>query len=205
MIYILLGLILLLYVVRRSNTSDLYKLANITTNEQIKNYDDSILVIKSTKFSCLLLLCALISLITITLIRHTKIELFFMNYFGTEIYRDDISINFAWYALPFFIIIIRGIIIEVNIGDYLKKNYNLTEEEISAKEAVKGLLFKPKKQTEEIETLEELNVQSNEQITPPTVTPIPETPTTAPQPTPEPIVSAQETPVAVSQPQNIQQ
>jgi hypothetical protein len=139
MIYILLGLILLLYVVRRSNTSDLYKLANITTNEQIKNYDDSILVIKSTKFSCLLLLCALISLITITLIRHTKIELFFMNYFGTEIYRDDISINFAWYALPFFIIIIRGIIIEVNIGDYLKKNYNLTEEEISAKEAVKGL------------------------------------------------------------------
>ena len=203
MIYILLGLILLVYIVRRSNTSDLYKLANITTDEQVKNYDDSILVIKSTKFSCLLLLCALISLITITLIRHTKIELFFMNYFGTEIYRDDISINFAWYALPFFIIIIRGIIIEVNIGDYLKKNYNLTEEEISVKEAVKGLLFKPKKQTEEIETLEELNVQPNEQVNPTTITQATETPTTTPQPT-EPIVSAQETPVVVQQ-QNIQQ
>lgn len=205
MIYILLSLILLLYVVRRSNTSDLYKLANITTDEQINNYNDSILTIKSTKFSCLLLLCALISLVTITLIRHTKIELFFMNYFGTGIFRDDISIHYAWYALPFFIIIIRGIIIEVNIGDYLKKNYNLTEEEISAKEAVKGLLFKPKKQTEEIETLEELNVQHIEQVTPPTVTQTPETPTTAPQPTTEPIVSAQETPVVVPQQQNIQQ
>lgn len=203
MIYILLGLILLVYIVRRSNTSDLYKLANITTDEQIKNYDDSILVIKSTKFSCLLLLCALISLVTITLIRHTKIELFFMNYFGTGIFRDDIYIPFAWYALPFFIIIIRGIIIEVNIGDYLKKNYNLTEEEISAKEAVKGLLFKPKKQTAEIETLEELNVQPNEQVNPTTITQAPETPTTTPQPT-EPTVSAQETPVVVQQ-QNIQQ
>ena len=204
MIYILLGLILLLYIVRRSNTSDLYKLANITTDEQIKNYDDSILVIKSTKFSCLLLLCALISLVTITLIRHTKIELFFMNYFGTGIFRDDISIHYVWYALPFFIIIIRGIIIEVNIGDYLKKNYNLTEEEISAKEAVKGLLFKPKKQTEEIETLEELNIQPTEQVTTPAVLQTPETPTTTPQPT-EPIISAQEAPVVVPQQQNIQQ
>ena len=65
------------------------------------------------------------------------------------------------------------------------------------------MLFKPKKQTEEIETLEELNVQPNEQVNPTTITQATETPTTTPQPI-EPIVSAQETPVVVQQ-QNIQQ
>ena len=155
MIYIVLGLILFLYIIRRSNTSDLVKQANINTDEDINKYNEAVLLIKSTRFSVILLVATLVSIIIIALIRHTTIELFFLNYFGTGIFREDQTIAFTYYALPFFILIIRGILIEVNIGDYIKKNYALTEEEISVKDAAKSILFKPKKTTEpEIETLE---------------------------------------------------
>ena len=183
MIYLILGLILFLYIIRRSNTSDLIKQANITNDEEINKFEEAVLLIKSTRFSVLLLAITLISIIVIALIRHTTIELFFLNYFGTGIFRDDKTISYTYYALPFFILIIRGIIIEVNIGDYIKKNYALTEEEISVTDAAKSILFKPKKKTEpEIETLE----LETPAVALPT-TPTPQEISQAPAPLPTPV------------------
>lgn len=154
MIYLILGLILFVYIIRKSNTNDLIKEANITTKEQKKELNEKTIKIKSTKLSCLFLIICLFSIITIPLIKYTSIELFFLNYFGTGIYKEQIYIPFTWYALPAFILIIRGIIIQVNIGDYVKQNYNLTEIEVDIKKEIKNILIKkPKK--EEIEILEE--------------------------------------------------
>lgn len=193
MIYIVLGLILFLYIIRRSNTSDLVKQANINTDEDIDKYNEAVLLIKSTRFSIVLLVATLLSIIVIALIRHTTIELFFLNYFGTGIFRDDKTISFTYYALPFFILIIRGIIIEVNIGDYIKKNYALTEEEISVKDAAKKILFKQKKVEEPV--IETLELESGPVALP--TQPIVEAQPTTPTPVATPVQQVQPvTPVA---------
>ena len=84
-IYILIGFIFLVYLVRKSNTQDLIKQANITTEDQKKDLEEQILKNKTTKFSCLLFTAALISLVAIAARRFTSIEVAFLDYFGTGI------------------------------------------------------------------------------------------------------------------------
>lgn len=183
MLYLILGLILFIFIIRKSNTDDLIKEANITTNEQKKEFEDKVIDIKSTKFSCLLLLACLLSIIVIAIIRHTSIELFFIQYFDNALRKEEMYIPLAWYALPFFIIVVRGIIVEVNIGDYIKKSYNLTEVEVDVKGEVKNLLVKkktPTNESSEIETLDltthqedpTTSIQTNQEGTTPTVEPV---------------------------------
>lgn len=146
MIYILIGFIFLIYYVRKSNTDDLIKKANLNS-EQTTLLDTEIINAKTSKIACLLYLIALITLIIIGLIRLTSIEIKFMNYFGTGINHKEIIIPIIWYIAPFVILTIRGIIIEVNVGDYIQKTYNITEEEVDLKEvtnSLKGLLYKKK-------------------------------------------------------------
>ena len=184
MIYFLLGFIIFIYFIRKSNTNDLIKQANLN-NEQEDAFEDAVLEIKSTKLACSLLAISLVSIITIALIRFTTIELFFMNYFGTGLFRDDITISFAYYGIPFFALVIRGILVQVNIGDYIKKNYNLQEEEVNLLQEGKKLLYKQKKKAPEApqagETLE-LTTGSVAATTTTTPTPTNSTPAPAPQP-----------------------
>lgn len=152
MIYLLLGLIIFVFIIRKSNTDDLIKEANLTTIEQKKEFNENVLLIKSTKFSCILLSATLISTIAILLIRQTNIDLFFIKYFDNILVKEGLDLPITWYALPFFILVIRGIIVEVNIGDYIKKTYNLTEVEVDIKGEVKNLLVKKKPSTKDAPT-----------------------------------------------------
>lgn len=152
MIYLLLGLIIFVFIIRKSNTDDLIKEANLTTVEQKKEFNENVLLIKSTKFSCILLTATLISIIAILLIRQTDIDLFFIKYFDNILVKEGLNLPITWYALPFFILVIRGIIVEVNIGDYIKKTYNLTEVEVDIKGEVKNLLVKKKPSTKDAPT-----------------------------------------------------
>lgn len=180
MIYLLLGLIIFVFIIRKSNTDDLIKEANMTTEEQKKNFNENVLLIKSTKFSCILLGATLLSILLILLIRQTDIDLFFIKYFDSVLIKEGLNIPITWYALPFFILVIRGIIVEVNIGDYIKKTYNLTEVEVDVKGEVKNLLKKKKPTTNDSPSQ---NIE--QQIEVPTTT---EAPTTvSPQPVAEPV------------------
>lgn len=173
MIYLLLGLILFIFIIRKSNTDDLIKEANLTTKEKLKSFNENVLLIKSTKFSCILLCATLLSIIAILLIRQTDIDLFFIKYFDSILVKEGLNVPITWYALPFFILVIRGIIVEVNIGDYIKKTYNLTEIEVDVKGEVKNLLIKKKPSTKDAPTPSTEatpNVQT-EQITPEPVAP----------------------------------
>ena len=95
---------------------------------------------------------ATLSLIAILLIRQTDIDLFFIKYFDNILVKEGLNLPITWYALPFFILVIRGIIVEVNIGDYIKKTYNLTEVEVDIKGEVKNLLVKKKPTTNDTPT-----------------------------------------------------
>lgn len=164
MIYLILGLIVFLFIIRKSNTDDLIKEANINTEEKQKDLIENILLIKSTKTSCILLAAVLISIILIALIRHTNIDLFFIQYFDSVLKKEGLNLSLTWYALPAFILIIRGIIIEVNIGDYIKKTYNLTEVEVDVKGEVKNLLIKKKPTTKDAPPSTETTQSQSEPI-----------------------------------------
>lgn len=186
MIYILLGFIVFIYFIRKSNTNDLIKQANLN-DEQEDIFEDAVAEIKSTKLSCAFLAISLISTIVIVLIRFTTIELFFMNYFGDGWFREDITISLAYYGIPFFALIIRGIIIQVNIGDYIKKHYNLHEEEVDLKKEAKKLLFKQKKTTTEApQSGETLELTTGFVAATPAPTPV----NTSPAPAPQPVAQA---------------
>jgi hypothetical protein len=152
----------------------------MTTEEQKKNFNENVLLIKSTKFSCILLGATLLSILLILLIRQTDIDLFFIKYFDSVLIKEGLNIPITWYALPFFILVIRGIIVEVNIGDYIKKTYNLTEVEVDVKGEVKNLLIKKKPTTNDSPSQ---NIE--QQIEVPTTTEAPTTVT--PQPVAEPV------------------
>lgn len=180
MIYLLLGLIIFIFIIRKSNTDDLIKEANLTTAEQKKEFNENVLLIKSTKFSCILLGATLISIIAILLIRQTNIDLFFIKYFDNVLAKKGLELPITWYALPFFILVIRGIIVEVNIGDYIKKTYNLIEVEVDVKGEVKNLLVKKKPSTNDAPTTEQNAEIQPEKVTEQTATPEPVTEQTAP-------------------------
>ena len=158
------------------------KQANLS-DEQEDIFEEAVAEIKSTKLSCAFLAISLISIIVIVLIRFTTIELFFMNYFGNGWFREDITISLAYYGIPFFALIIRGIIIQVNIGDYIKKHYDLHEEEVDLKKEAKKLLFKQKKPTTEApQSGETLELTTGFVAATPAPTPVNTTPAPAPQP-----------------------
>jgi len=152
----------------------------MTTEEQKKNFNENVLLIKSTKFSCILLVATLLSILLILLIRQTDIDLFFIKYFDSVLIKEGLNVPITWYALPFFILVIRGIIVEVNIGDYIKKTYNLTEVEVDVKGEVKNLLIKKKPTTNDSPSQ---NIE--QQIEVPTTTEA--TTTVTPQPVTEPV------------------
>ena len=203
-IYLLIGFVFLIYLVRKSNTDDLIKQANITTEQQKKELEEKTIKYKTTKFSCLLFATALISLVAIGAIRLTSIEVAFLDYFGTGINHKEIIIPLIWYITPFFILTIRGILIEVYVGDYVLKKYDLKEEEIDTKEAlnaVKGLFYKKAPATTPAPVAENQNlgeqpttetVPQQPTVVEPTIAPQPtaaQPPQVQPQPTEQPIVT----------------
>lgn len=196
MIYILIGFIFLIYLVRKSNTDDLIKQANITTDDQKNKLAEESLKYKTTKFSCLLFSIALISLVAIAAIRLTSLEVAFLDYFGTGINHKEVYISPIWYITPFFVLVIRGIIIEVNLGDYVLRTYNLKEEEIDTKEAlnsIKGMFYKKAPATTTPAPVATTEPQQ-------TTVQLPETTTTQPtqEATPEPVTEP--TPVVEATP-----
>lgn len=198
MIYILIIFIFLIYLVRKSNTEDLIKQANLTTDQQKNDLEEKTIKYKTTKFSCLLFTIALISLVTIASIRLTSIETKFLDYFGTGINHKEMIIPIIWYITPFFILVIRGILIEVHVGDYVLKTYNLKEEEIDTKEAlntVKGLFYKkaPTSTPTPVSNEEQNLVDEHSPTTPEIIS----APTQESAPIPQPVIE-QPTPVKES-------
>lgn len=197
-IYLLLGFIVFIYFIRKSNTSDLIKQIDFKTEEQEDEFEEAVITIKSTQLSCIFLAISLISLITIALIRFTSIELFFMNYFGSGIFRDQVEVPLAWYGLPFFALIIRGILVQVNIGDYVKKHYDLHEVEISIREETKKILFSKKKKTVEETPSSTVELTTGFVAATPAPAPVDNTPAPAPQPVAQAVQPV--APVAQQQP-----
>jgi hypothetical protein len=154
-VYIILVLLIIIYITRKSNNNDIIKencKDKLTDIANIKNARKYYSKKKTFKY---LLIAFFITLIGLLLCDFTKIDINLINYFAYEIHQEQ-EINKNLYLVPIYLLIIREIILEVKIGDFLFKYYKV-EEPVLEEGLLKTLLYKKpvKQQTTKSEKKEE--------------------------------------------------
>ncbi len=140
---IVLVFLILLYLVRVSNNKDIIKANSkdkTTDNANIKNARKYYSKKKSFRF---LLYISILILIVILLCDFTSIEYQIIDYFSTD-FQTEQDINKQLYLLPIYILVIREIILEVKVGDFLFKYFKV-EEPVLEENPLKSILYKKPK------------------------------------------------------------
>lgn len=143
-VYIILLLLIIIYIVRISNNKDIIKenmKDPITDKANIKNARKYYAKKKTFKY----LLIAAIAILTIFILwDFTDLEVGIIDYFSYDIYKEQ-EFNRALYLFPIYIFIIRQIIFEVKVGDFLFKYYKV-DEPVLEENLLKTLLYKKPQQ-----------------------------------------------------------
>lgn len=168
MILVILIFLILICLVKISNNQDIIK-NHCKTRDDKANVKNAKKVFGHARYSIIMLIISIISVVIILICQFTTIDTVIINYFSVDIYEADFF-NHNFYYVPVFLIICRQIIIEVKLSEFLHKFFNVVEEEISGKEVIKSYLYKKtpsKKNPEtEVETLEETLPNKQEETKP---------------------------------------
>lgn len=140
---IVLILLILVEYVKQSNNDDLIK-ENGKTQEQIANINNAKKVFRKTKTSLIVLAIAILSLMICLVCDFTSIDAAIIDYLSTDFYTEE-AFDRTLYFLPIYIFIAREIIIQVKIGEFLLKFFNV-EEPVLEENLLKTLLYKKKPQ-----------------------------------------------------------
>jgi Ca2+/H+ antiporter len=123
---IVLIFLILLYIVRISNNKDIIKENSkdqITDNANIKNARKHFANKKTFKY---LLLLTILLTIVFLISDFTSIEAEVIDYFALDFYQEQ-EFNRILYLIPIYIIVVRNIILEVKMGEFLFKYYKVDE------------------------------------------------------------------------------
>lgn len=126
---IVLIFLILLYIVRISNNQDIIKQNSkdkITDTANIKNARKHFSSKKTFKY---LLLLAILLIIFFLISDFTSIEAQIIDFFAYDFYEEQ-DFNKLLYLVPIYIIIVRNIILEVKMGEFLFKYYKVDEPEL---------------------------------------------------------------------------
>lgn len=126
---IVLIFLILLYIVRISNNQDIIKQNSkdkITDTANIKNARKHFSNKKTFKY---LLLLAILLIIFFLISDFTSIEAKIIDFFAYDFYEEQ-DFNKLLYLVPIYIIIVRNIILEVKMGEFLFKYYKVDEPEL---------------------------------------------------------------------------
>ena len=160
-IYIILVILILILMARISNNNDLIKENSKDKPKDFANMRNARKFFSNKKTFKGLLLAALIILIISLIWDFTSLEVGFIDYFATDIYKEE-PFNRSYYLIPIYLLVIRQIIIEVKVGDFLFK-YLKVDEPVLEQNLLKTLLYKKKPQTtEQIVTNENMNKEQEE-------------------------------------------
>lgn len=141
LLIILIFLILLCYI-RISNNEDLID-ANCKTDNDLINIKNAKKVFRKAKIPKILLLISLLSLIIILLCQFTDIDVKIIDYISIDLIHNvyNKKFNFNLYFIPIYIIVIREILIQVKIGEFILKFFNAEEPKLE-ENPLKYLLYK---------------------------------------------------------------
>ncbi len=138
-------ILILLYIVRISNNQDLIK-ENCKTEIMTANIKHAKNHFYKTKLSTSLLIFTIVFTIIVLICDFTSLEAIIIDYFAYDFYTEE-ETSKVLYFIPIFTFCIRGIINEVNLGDFLLKYFNVKEPELE-ENLLKSLLYKKKPSTD---------------------------------------------------------
>ena len=100
------------------------------TDQDKANVKNARKTYSTTKTAYFLLILSVLSLIVILLMQFTNIEYVIKDFISTEIIEETKTFSYKLYFIPLYIFISRQIIIEVNLGDFLYKFFNIEEPQL---------------------------------------------------------------------------
>lgn len=142
---VLLILLILVWLARKSNNDDIVK-KNTKSATDTANIKNARKVYKKTKTQLILLIIPIVLIIIFAICSFTDIDLTLANYFSTDIIHE-LTFDNNLFFLPFYILVTKLIILEVNVGDFALKYFKTKEEEPNIKIDIKSLLYKKPKPT----------------------------------------------------------
>ncbi len=164
---LLIGICYIKYV----GNKDLIK-NHCKTEEDKENAKNARKVYSSTKTTKALLIASGLSLIIVILLKFTNIDYTIRDFISSDLIEKR-KFSYLYFLIPLYILVSRQIIIEVNIGDFLYKFFNVEEPQLP-EGTFKSLLLKKggskeKASFEEMLKQKEMEMQAMPEILDPTL------------------------------------
>jgi len=152
-------LLIIIFIVKRSGNKDIID-QKVKTDSDKANAKNAYKVYQNDTTEKILFYLTIISLIVIILCHFLNIDHYIRDYISADfIERRKVSeFNLLYYLLPCYLFITRLIIIEVRVGDFLYKYFNVEEPELK-ENIIKTLLIKKKPiENNELKTIENTEI-----------------------------------------------
>jgi len=134
---------------------------NCKNEEDQNNAKNARKVYSSTKTSNVILILSGLSLIIVLLLNFTNIDYAIRDFLSTE-FVEKREFSYYSYLIPIYILVCRQIVIEVNLGEFLYKFFNVEEPEMD-NTIIKNILSKKNKSQEKL-SFEEMLRQKEQEI-----------------------------------------
>lgn len=158
-IYVILVLLILILLARISNNNDLINNNSKDKRKDLANMKNARKFYSNKKTFKIILAAALIILAISLIWDFTSLEVSFIDYFATDIYTEE-PFNRTYYLIPIYLLVIRQIILEVKVGDFLFK-YLKVDEPVLEQNLLKTILYK--KPTQKVDPPKE-EITNNEPL-----------------------------------------
>lgn len=145
---VLIGILLcliVLYIIKLNGNVDIIR-ENCTTDSDAVNIKNGQKVFYKSRESIILLIAFFLTLGICLIFNFTNIGYSIIDYFAIDFYEPG-KFNYGYYLVPVYILVIREIIVQVKIGDFLYKYFKVKEPELedgALKSMVMGILYKKK-------------------------------------------------------------
>lgn len=158
--FIILALLIITCALRICNNEDLI-VKNCKSETDLANIKNAKKVFRKMKTYKYLLILFYLSIIILLICAFTDFDTKIIDFISTEfVYEEDMVFNNNYFFIPVYILVIRELLIQVKIGEFLLKYFN-TEEEQPQEINLKALLYKKPKKKEKTQTKQEINTAEN--------------------------------------------
>lgn len=137
--------LIVLYIIKLNANSELIR-DHCKTDSDAINVKNGQKVFYKTRISIILLIIGVGSLLLCLIFNFTNLGNMVIDYFSYDFYKAK-DFNLYYYYIPAYVFVIREIIVQVKIGDFLYKYFNVKEPELE-ENILKTILYKKKPETD---------------------------------------------------------
>lgn len=158
-LFLILAMLILICAVKISNNNDL--IANNCKDENdLANIDNAKKVFRKSKVYNYLLIAIYLSVIILLICAYTDIDYKIIDFISIDLVNEnDVVFDFNYFFFPIYLFVIREILIQVKIGEFLLK-YFKTEEPEFDQNIIKNLLYKKAPKTKSTQLNKQTEIKS---------------------------------------------